>query len=218
MTIPGHRRTADVELAELIGVTNYSGLDPSGRGYENKEFLIQKTEFRTDSKELRISAVARVEPPSIGLSESTSLEIFVIVAADGLFENGMWLELTGRPPGIPPQVNGFPNPVVLPFNSRWVTIQVAQGFGGFPGVPVPTIGILDFGVGVPGVVTPILEGIAILIDATGVDAHAGRMYSFPWQGFSKDDRLWVRARDNQDGPAQSAPQTHNWLGDITIWR
>lgn len=214
MTIPGHRRGGEVELAQLFGVTNYSGLDPSGQGYENKEFLIYKTEFRTDTKQLRVHAVARIEPPSLGLTESTSLELFVVTAADGLFENGPWLELTGRPP----RDNGFPNPVVLPFSSRYVTIQVAQGFGGFPGVPVPTIGIFDFGVGIPGQVTPILEGIPILIDATGVDSLAGRMYSFPWQGFTKDDRLFVRARDNQLGPAESAPQTHDWQGDITIWR
>ena len=215
MTVPGHRRGGEVELAQLFGITNYSGLDPSGRGYENKEFLIYKTEFRTDTKQLRVHAVARVEPPSLGLTESTSLEIFNVTAADGLFENGPWLELTGRPP----RDNGFPNPVVLPFSSRWITIEVAQGFGGFPGVPVPTIGILDFGVGTNiGNVVPILEGISILIDATGVDSLAGRMYSFPWQGFNKDDRLFVRARDNQDGPAESAPQTHDWQGDITIWR
>ena len=215
MTIPGHRRTADVELAQLIGVTNYSGLDPSGFGYENKEFLIHKTEFATDTKQLKVHAIARANVLPFGLSEATSLELFTVVAADGLFENGLWLELTGRPP----RDNGFPNPVVLPFNSKWVTIQVFQGFGGFPGVPFPTLGLLDFGVGTNiGNVVPILTDIAINIDATGVDAAAGRMYSFGWQGFKKDDRLFVRARDNQDGPAESAPPTHNWQGDITIWR
>lgn len=215
MTVPGHRRTADIELAQLVGVTNYSGLDPSGFGYENKEFLIQKTEFQTDTKQLKIHAIARAAVLPFELTEATSLEFFTVIAADGLFENGPWLELTGRPPLL----NGLPNPVVLPFSSRWVTIQVSQGFGGFPGVPVPTIGVLDFGVGLNiGNVTPILEGIAILIDATGVDGLAGRMYSFPWQGFRAGERLFVRARDNQDGPAESAPQTHNWQGDITIWR
>jgi hypothetical protein len=219
MTIPGHRRTADVELAELIGVTNYSGLDPSGRGYENREFLIQKTEFRTDSKELRVFAVARVEPPVLGLTNSTSLEFFFpVVAADGLFENGFWLELTGRPPlGGQEPVTGFPNPVVLPFTPKWITIEVANGFGGFPGVPVPTIGILDFGRGVPGQVEPVLEGIAIITDQQGVDGRSSRQYSFPYEGWQKDDRVFVRARDNQDGPAESAPQTHDWLGDLTFW-
>ncbi len=215
MTVPGHRRTADIELAQLIGVTNYSGLDPSGFGYENKEFLVQKTEFQTDTKQLKIFAIARAAVLPFGLNEATSLELFTVVAADGLLENGPWLELTGRPPLL----NGLANPVVLPFSSRWVTIQVAQGFGGFPGIPVPTIGILDFGVGTNiGNVTPILEGISILIDATGVDAHTGRMYSFPWQGFRAGERVFVRARDNQDGPPLGAPQTHNWNGDITIWR
>ena len=215
MTVPGHRRTADVELAQLFGVTNYSGLDPSGLGYENKEFLVQKTEFRTDSKELRVHAVARAEPPAFGLREATSLETFRVRASDGLFVPGLWLELTGRPP----RASGFANPVVLPFSSRWITVQISQGFGGFPGVVVPTIGLLDFGVGPPGSVVPILEGIAILIDATGVDALAVRMHSFPWQGFREGDRLWARARDNllvRD--VISIPQTHDWDGDITIWR
>ncbi len=216
MTIPGHRRTADVELAQLIGVTNYSGLDPSGEGYDNKEFLIHKTEFATDTKQLKVHAIARANVLPFGLNEATSLEIFTVRTVDGLFTRGPWLELTGRPP----LNNGFPNPVVLPFNSKWVTIQVAQGFGGFPGVVVPTIGVLDFGVGTNiANVVPILEGISILIDATGVDSLGGRMYSFPWQGFKKDDRLFVRAYDNllvRD--VLSLPQTHDWQGDITIWR
>ena len=215
MTVPGHRRTADVELAQLFGVTNYSGLDPSGRGYEDKEFLVQKTEFRTDSKELRVHAVARVAPPTLGLTNSTSLErIFPVVAADPLFENGLWIELTGRPP----LDDGFDNPVVLPFTPKWITIEVANGFGGFPGIPVPTIGILDFGRGLPGQVEPVLEGIAIITDQQGVDGRISRQYSFPYEGWQKDDRVWVRARDNQDGPAESAPQTHDWLTDITFWR
>ncbi len=213
-TVPGHRRTSDVELGQLIGITNYSGIDESGGGYENKEFLIHKTEFRTDSKQLRVHAVARAEPPGIGLELSTSLEFFGVTAADGFFEPGLWLELTGRPP----RDGGFDNPTVLPFTPSWITIEVAQNFGGFPGVDFPTIGLLDFGVGVPGLITPILEGIAILIDARGVDAMAGRMYSFPYRGFKAGERLFVRARDNQIGPADSAPQTHDWFGDITLWR
>ena len=214
MTLPGHRRGGDVELAQLFGVTNYSGLDPSGRGYENKEFLIYKTEFRTDTKQLRVHAVARAEPPVLGLTRSTSLEFTVIVAADPLLENGPWLELTGRPP----LDGGFDNPVVLPFTPQWITIEVANGFGGFPGVPVPTIGILDFGNGIPGQEVPVLEGIAIVTDQTGVDGRTSRQYSFPYEGFKEGDRVFVRARDNQDGPAESAPQTHDWLTDITFWR
>ena len=215
MTIPGHRRTGDVELAELIGVTNYSGLDPSGRGYENKEFLIQKTEFRTDSKELRVHAVARIEPPVLGLTRSTSFEIAEpVVAADPLFENGFWTELTGRPP----LDGGFENPVVMPFTPKWITIEVANGFGGFPGIPVPTIGIFDFGKGRPGQVEVVLGGIAIITDQQGVDGRTSRQYSFPYEGWQKDDRVFVRARDNQDGPPLGAPQTHNWATDITFWR
>lgn len=215
MTIPGHRRGGEVELAQLFGVTNYSGLDPSGRGYENKEFLIYKTEFRTDTKQLRVHAVARIEPPVIGLTESIGLEIIApVVAADGLFENGSWFELTGRPP----LDGGFENPVVLPFTPKWITIEVANGFGGFPGVPVPTIGIFDFGRGIPGQEVPVLEGIAVITDQQGVDGRISRQYSFPYEGFLKDDRVFVRARDNQDGPAESAPQTHDWACDITFWR
>ena len=215
MTVPGHRRTADVELAQLFGVTNYSGLDPSGRGYEDREFLVQKTEFRTDSKELRVHAVARVAPPVLGLTNSTSFEVGdPIVAADPLFENGLWVELTGRPP----LDGGFDNPVVMPFTPKWITIEVSNAFGGFPGIAVPTIGIFDFGRGVPGQVSVVLGGIAIITDQTGVDGRRSRQYSFPYEGWQKDDRLWVRTRDNQDGPPTGGPRTHNWATDITFWR
>ncbi len=209
MTIPGHRRTGDVELAELIGVTNYSGLDPSGRGYENKEFLIQKTEFRTDTKELRIHAVTRAEPPSLGLTKSTSLEFYSITAAPGLFVSGFWLELTGRAP----LNGGFDNPIVLPFTPKWITIEVGNGFGGFPGVPVPTEGRLDFGKGIPGQEIVVLEDINIFTDQTGVDANTSRQYSFPYEGWLKNDRVFVRARDN----LVDVSTRHDWLGDITFW-
>lgn len=214
-TLPGHRRTQDIELGKLIGITSYSGPDPSGLGYDNLEFLIFKTEFNTNNKQLKVHAVSRVAPPSLGLTESTSLEfISPVVAADPFLENGNWFELTGRPP----LDGGFPNPVVLPFKPKWITIEVANGFGGFPGVPVPTIGILDFGKGIPGQEEIVLEGIAIITDQTGVDANTSRQYSFPYEGFKEGDRVFVRARDNQDGPAESAPQTHNWTTDITFWR
>jgi hypothetical protein len=212
---PGHRRTQDIELGTLIGISSYSGPDPSGQGYDNLEFLIFKTEFNTDTKRVKVHAVSRVTPPSLGLTESTSFEFATIVAADGLFENGLWLELTGRPPVDA----GFPNPAVLPFTPKWIVIEVAAGFGGFPGVPFPTLGILDFGIGITGQQEVVLEGIAIITDQTGVDGVHSRTYSFPWEeGFRQGERVWVRARDNQDGPAESAPPTHNWSTDITFWR
>ncbi len=214
-TAPGHRDFQGIDLATLIGITSYSGPDPSGEGYDNLEFLIHKLEFNTNNKQLKVHAIARVTPPSLGLTESTSLErFFPVVAADPLFENGNWFELTGRPP----LDGGFPNPVVLPFTPKWITIEVANGFGGFPGVPVPTIGIFDFGKGTPGNEVVVLEGIAIITDQQGVDGRISRQYSFPYAGFKEDDRVFVRARDNQDGPAESAPQTHDWLMDITFWR
>jgi len=210
-TVPGHRRTQDIELGQIIGITNYSGIDQSGEGYLNKEFLIHKTEFMTDSKQLKVHAVARVEPPGIGLQLSTSLERFVVVAAEGLFENGAWLELTGRPP----ENAGFDNPVLLPFRPSWITIEVANGFGGFPGVPVPTVGFMDFGRGNPGQQEVVLEDIGILTDQTGVDGRNSRQYSFPYAGWSSGDRLWVRARDNLATPGEPR---HQWEGDITLWR
>ena len=213
-TAPGHRDFQGIDLATLIGITSYSGPDPSGLGYDNLEFLIHKLEFNTDNKQLKVHAIARVTPPSLGLTESTSLEFTTIVAADGMLENGNWLELTGRPPVD----EGFNNPVVLPFTPKWIVIEVANGFGGFPGVPVPTIGILDFGKGNPGLQVPILEGIAIITDQTGVDGVHSRTYSFPYKGFKEGDRVWVRARDNNVGPPLSAPQVHNWNTDITFWR
>ena len=213
-TAPGHRDIQGIDLATLIGITSYSGPDPSGEGYDNLEFLIHKLEFNTNNKQLKVHAIARVTPPVLGLTQSTSLEFTVIVAADPFLENGNWLELTGRPP----LDGGFANPVVLPFTPKWITIEVTAGFGGFPGVPVPTIGIYDFGNGIPGQEEVVLEGIAIITDQTGVDALMSRMYSFPYEGFREGDRVFVRARDNQDGPAESAPQTHNWITDITFWR
>ena len=213
-TAPGHRDIQGIDLATLIGITSYSGPDPSGQGYDNLEFLIHKLEFNTNNKQLKVHAIARVTPPVLGLTESTSFEIATFVAADPFLENGNWLELTGRPP----QDEGFPNPVVLPFKPKWITIEVAAGFGGFPGVPVPTIGIYDFGKGIPGQEEVVLEGIAIITDQTGVDGLASRQYSFPFEGWKEGDRVFVRARDNQDGPAESAPPTHNWQTDITFWR
>ncbi len=211
ITTPGHLTNSVTELGRLIGITNYSGLDISGRGYENKEFLIHKIEFRTDTKQLRIHAVAGVTPPSLGLTESTSLEFFSVEADPlGVFVEGPWLELTGRPP----LDAGFANPVVLPFTPKWITIEVANGFGGFPGIPVPNEGRLDFGKGSPGNVEVVLEDISILTDQTGVDANRSRQYSFPYEGWRRGDRLFVRASDN--GTENNG--RHNWNGDITMWR
>jgi len=213
-TAPGHRDIQGIDLATLVGITSYSGPDPSGEGYDNLEFLIHKLEFNTNNKQLKVHAIARVTPPVLGLTQSTSLEFITVVAADPFLENGNWFEITGRPP----LDGGFANPVVLPFTPKWVTIEVLSGFGGFPGVPVPTIGILDFGNGIPGQEEVVLEGMAIITDQTGVDSLTSRQYSFPYAGFKEGDRVFVRARDNQDGPAESAPQTHNWTTDITFWR
>ena len=210
MTIPGHRRTQDIELGGLIGITSYSGPDPSGQGYDNLEFLIFKTEFNTNNKQLKVHAVARVTPPVLGLTESTSLEFFSIQADFALFVNSPWFELTGRPP----LDGGFANPVVLPFKPKWVTIEVGNGFGGDPAIPVPNLGILDFGKGVPGSEEIVLEGIGIITDQTGVDANTSRQYSFPYEGFKEGDRVFVRARDN--GTVDNG--RHGWTGDITFWR
>ena len=209
-TVPGHRRTRDIELGDRIGITNYSGIDSSSGGYLNKEFLIHKTDFATDSKQLRVHAVARRDPPSLGLTQSTSIEFVDILAANGLFENGSWVELTGRPA----LDNGFPNPVTLPFNTKWVTIEYANGFGGFPGGAVPTLGLIDFGTGDLGAEVAVLTSIAIITDQTGADGRVSRAYSAPCGLFSEGDRLHVRARDNLD----LVTTRHNWFLDITFWR
>lgn len=60
--VPGHRRIPEIELAGLFGITNYSGLDETGGGYVNREFMVHKTEFLTDSKQLQIHAITRVSP------------------------------------------------------------------------------------------------------------------------------------------------------------
>lgn len=210
LTTPGHLTNDFVELAKLVGVTSYSGPEVGGGGYDNKEFLISKIEFRTDSKQLRVHAVARAVPPVLGLTLSTSLEFFTVEAAAGLFVNGLWLELTGRPPVD----SGFNNPVVLPFKPKWITIEVANGFGGFPGLNVPTEARLDFGKGVPGFEEVVLEDISIFTDQTGVDANSSRQYSFPYEGWAAGDRVFVRARDN----LVEASVRHLWNGDITFWR
>ena len=209
-TVPGHRRTQDIELGKLIGITSYSGPDPSGKGYDNLEFLIFKTEFNTNNKQLKVHAVSRVTPPSLGLTESTSLEFFTIEAPPTLFGNSVWFELTGRPP----LDGGFDNPVVLPFKPKWITIEVANGFGGFPGVPVPSEARLDFGKGSPGQEEIVLEDISIFTDQTGVDANTSRQYSFPYEGWTEGDRVFVRVRDN----GTEDNDRHDWLGDITFWR
>lgn len=208
MTTPGHLTNSVTELGKLIGITNYSGIESGG--YTNREFLIHKIEFRSDNKQLRIHGVAGVVPPVLGLTQSTSLEIFTIEAPFTFFGNSAWLELTGRPP----LDGGFGNPVVLPFTPKWITIEVANGFGGFPGVNVPTQALLDFGNGTPGSELIVLEDISIFTDQTGVDANTSRMYSFPYEGFKKGDRLFVRVRDN----GTEDNDRHDWSGDITLWR
>jgi len=220
-TAPGHRDIQGIDLATLVGITSYSGPDPSGEGYDNLEFLIHKLEFNTNNKQLKVHAIARVTPPSLGLTESTSLELVngppdSLEAADGIFVPGEWVEITGRPA----RDLGFANPVVLPFAPKWITIMVAQGYGGFPGVPSPTINILEFGVGTtPTTIETILDDIAVIFDTTGVDSFASRMYSAPFAGFKQGDRLWVRARDNlllRD--PLSLPDVHRVDCDITMWR
>lgn len=89
LTIPGHRRTADVELGDLIGITNYSGLDASG--YLNKEFLVHKTEFLTDTKQLRVHGVARVSFSE--RTESQASEWVTITAGSGSGVEGGYEEL-----------------------------------------------------------------------------------------------------------------------------
>lgn len=209
-TVPGHRRTRDIELGQLIGITNYSGIDASGGGYLNKEFLIHKTEFATDSKQLRVHAVARREAPSIGVTESTSIEFITIQAGNGLLENGLWLELTGRA-----ALNlGFVNPTVLPFTPKWVTVEIDTNFGG-SGVNTPSYALVDLGKGSPGSEEVVLESLIIVTDETGVDGHTSRNYSFPYAGWVAGDRLFARCRDDLN---EVAVGTHQFNIDVTLWR
>ncbi|MEE8262765.1 MAG: hypothetical protein V3R83_09915 [Gammaproteobacteria bacterium] len=61
-TIPGHRRTPLVELAQNVAITSYSGVDQTGGGYNKRPFLVTRTSFDLDTKDLQVTAVSRLQP------------------------------------------------------------------------------------------------------------------------------------------------------------
>lgn len=61
-TVPGHRRTPFVELAQNIAITSYSGVDQTGGGYSKRPFLVVRTSFDLDTKDLQITAISRIQP------------------------------------------------------------------------------------------------------------------------------------------------------------
>lgn len=59
---PGHRRIPEIDLMKYFEITNYSGLDESGGGYVDRRFVVNKTVFDLDKKNLEIHAVTRLQP------------------------------------------------------------------------------------------------------------------------------------------------------------
>lgn len=92
-TVPGHRRTRDIELGQLIGITNYSGIDETSGGYVDKEFLIHKTELSTDTKQLRVHAVARVDIPGFFIPTVAERCEGIISSDSTVNVYGAWLKL-----------------------------------------------------------------------------------------------------------------------------
>lgn len=159
MTIPGHRRTGDVELAELIGITNYSGLDPFGQGYVNKEFLIQKTEFRTDSKELRVHAVARARPPERTISQAS--EWITITNGSGQDVEGLYKELIFSTKDF----------------GTWVLVQVRSS----PSFNQVRFEEFDLAIGLPGQEVNFVDDIVASSQSVGVGTAPQQDFSFPFR-------------------------------------
>jgi hypothetical protein len=159
MTVPGHRRTADVELAQLFGVTNYSGLDPFGEGYINKEFLVQKTEFRTDTKELRVHAVARARPPDRTRSQAS--EWITITNGSGQDVEGLYKELIFATKDL----------------GTWVLCQVRAT----PSFTDFIFSEFDLAIGPAGQEVNFVNDMLVVTQGNGVGSSPQQDFSFPFR-------------------------------------
>lgn len=52
-----------LELAKLIGITHYGGIEATGVGYTNEEFKIQSVRFDLDKLKYRVKAIRQLSPP-----------------------------------------------------------------------------------------------------------------------------------------------------------
>lgn len=159
MTIPGHRRGGEVELAQLFGVTNYSGLDPFGEGYINKEFLIYKTEFRTDTKQLRVHAVARARPPDRTISQASE-----------------WITITN---GSPADDEGLYKELIFATKDfgTWVLCQVRAA----PSFTDAIFAEFDLAIGPAGQEVNFVNDMLVVTQGNGVGSSPQQDFSFPFR-------------------------------------
>ena len=158
-TVPGHRRTQDIELGQLISITNYSGIDQSGGGYLNKEFLIHKTEFNTDTKQLKVHAVARVPSPDRTKSQPSE-----------------WITITS---GVGTNVEGdYEELIAATFDlGTWVVVQIRNG----PSFNAVRFEQFDLAIGSPGNEVNFVNDMLTASQSRGAGGCAQEDLSFPFK-------------------------------------
>lgn len=159
MTVPGHRRTQDIELGQLIGVTSYSGPDPFGEGYKNIEFLIHKTEFNTNNKQLKVHGVARVTP--IERVRSQASEWVTITAGAGSDNEGDYEELIRSTDDL----------------GTWLLVQVRAS----PGFGQVVAEKMDLAIGGIGQEVNFVDDMFVVSQSVGVGTAPQQDMSFPFR-------------------------------------
>ncbi len=185
MVIPGHRRTADIELASLIGVTNYSGIDESNVGYLNKEFLVYKTEFQTDSKQLRVSCIARVGPPGRTISQSS--EWITITSGAGVGLKGDYEELIASIDDL----------------GTWVLVQFLAGAGFAQSIFIE----FDLAIGPIGNEIIFVPDMLYVQTTPGVGGNVQQDFSFPFR-IPAGSRISARSKDDKSDARDSEIIVH----------
>ncbi len=158
-TVPGHRRTQDIELGQIIGITNHSGIDQSGLGYLNKEFLLYKTEFNTDTKQLKVHAVARV--PSLDRTRSQASEWVTITNGSGSGVEGDYEELIASTSAL----------------GTWVLVQVRAS----PQFIQDLFEEFDLAIGPPGDEVNFVNDMLVVTQGFGVGSNPQQDFSFPFR-------------------------------------
>ncbi len=170
MTVPGHRRTQDIELGKLIGITSYSGPDPSGQGYENTEFLIHKTEFNTNNKQLKVHAVARVTP--LERTRSQASEWAVLTSGVGSGTYGDYEELISSTDDL----------------GTWVVVQIRGSQG------VSLFELFDLAIGSVDQEVNFVDEMLYRLQVDGAGGSVQEDISFPFR-IPSGSRISARSKD-----------------------
>ncbi len=183
MTTPGHRRIQDIELGKLVGVTNYSGIGSGG--YVNKEFLIYRTEFRTDTKQLKVHAVARA--PSPGRKRSQSSEWVTLTSGVGSGTEGDYEEL-------------IPSTTDL---GTWVLVQIT----GAAAFNEALFEEFDLAIGEIGSEVNFVDDMLYAWQSVGAGGCVQQDFSFPFK-IPAGSRLSARSKDTNVNAITSSILIH----------